>query len=51
MEGMLVTIYDTLNYLDYDSILSIIATLSGGQATPSKLKDDIEEEKRLTTQL
>lgn len=45
MEGMLVTICNTLDYIDYDSALSAITTLSRDQATLSKLKEDSERRK------
>lgn len=51
MEGMLATILVTLGYSDYDSALSIISKLRGDQATLSKLKEDLESEKKLTTPL
>lgn len=51
MEGMLAIILGTLGCNDYDSALSIITTLSGDQATLSKLKSALEEEKKLTAQL
>lgn len=51
MEDMLATNCDTLNCSDYDSALSIITMLSGDQANLTKLKEDLDAEKKLSAKL
>lgn len=51
MEGMLAMIMDTLRCGDTQTILSIITTLNGDQATLWKLKEDCEAEKKLIVEM
>lgn len=48
---MLATICDTLGCIEYDYALNIISTLNGNQATLSKLKEDLDNKKKLTAKL
>lgn len=51
VEGTLATIMDMLCCTDIPSALSIITTINGDQATMSQLKEELEKEKKLNSEL
>lgn len=51
IEGIMAMMMGILHCIDTKTTLSIIATLSRDQACVSKLKDDLEKEKKLNSEL
>lgn len=49
LEGYLAIIMDMINCYDIPNALSIITTMSGDQATISKLKGDLEKERKISS--
>lgn len=48
---MMIIIMDTLHYSDTETALSIITKLNRDQAIMSKLKENLENERKMTSEL